>query len=189
MAGLPAADEGTSYTLFLAATDPGRDRIRSWTIDWGDGTVETVDGDVSSVSHLYADDSGGEDYRLTATAYDEDTTAELPYQVTQVAVLDRPLIAFGSAYGANGHLYMLTSGALSWADAQSEAEALGGHLADVADYAEQEFLDESFFGASVLLPGQLWIGLADLDDDGVLEWVTGADMTYSRWGAGGQRSA
>jgi streptogramin lyase len=64
--------EGGVYTLNLAAIDPGDDTISGWTINWGDGTVEQVVGDPSSVTHTYA--VGGFTYDILASASDEDGT-------------------------------------------------------------------------------------------------------------------
>jgi hypothetical protein len=75
IAGASSVDEGSSYTLSLSSSDPGQDTISSWTINWGDGNVETVSGNPSSVSHTYAD--GGNPstaYTISATATDEDGT-------------------------------------------------------------------------------------------------------------------
>ncbi len=76
IAGRPEpADEGDTYTLSLASSDPGDDAISEWTIDWGDATSDTVSGDVTSLTHDYADDSAGRPggvYGITATANDED---------------------------------------------------------------------------------------------------------------------
>jgi uncharacterized delta-60 repeat protein len=75
IAGVASVDEGSTYSLSLSSTDPGVDAITSWTINWGDGNVETVSGNPSSVSHVYAD--GGNPstaYAVTATATDEDGT-------------------------------------------------------------------------------------------------------------------
>jgi hypothetical protein len=62
---------GSPFILNLSASDPGDDTITSWTIDWGDGTVQSVDGNPSSVSHPYAE--GRLFYEIWATAKDEDT--------------------------------------------------------------------------------------------------------------------
>ncbi len=184
IAGVPAADEGDYYTLFLAARYPGREEQLTWTIDWGDGASETFEGNTGTVRHLYADDSGAGVFQILVTAYDGDTTPEAPYQVSRVAVLDRPLFAFDDGPHASRHLYMLTSGQTSWDAAQGEAALLGGHLVEIADYAEQDFLDRSFFDTADA-PERAWIGLTDLDGDGVLDWATGADMNYTRWAGGG----
>ncbi|MCP5368369.1 MAG: tandem-95 repeat protein, partial [Hyphomicrobiales bacterium] len=41
-----------AYVLSLSYGDPGADPVQSWTIDWGDGTVEQV-GAVAEASHVY----------------------------------------------------------------------------------------------------------------------------------------
>jgi hypothetical protein len=72
--GLTGVEEGSVFLLELGSTDAGADRITSWSIDWGDGTVEAVGGDVTSVGHLYVDGSGGA--TISARATDEDGTYE-----------------------------------------------------------------------------------------------------------------
>jgi uncharacterized delta-60 repeat protein len=75
IAGASNVNEGSSYTLSLSSTDPGADTISSWTINWGDGNVETVAGNPSSVSHTYTDGDNPSTARtITATATDEDGT-------------------------------------------------------------------------------------------------------------------
>ena len=54
----------------FSASDVGRDTVVAWTIDWGDGTVETLTGlDITSATHLYELD---QDYTVTVTPIDED---------------------------------------------------------------------------------------------------------------------
>ncbi len=69
--GSGSVDLGRAYTLNLSATDPGDDTITSWTINWGDGTIETIAGNPSSVAHTYAQLGN---YNITASATDEDGT-------------------------------------------------------------------------------------------------------------------
>jgi hypothetical protein len=56
----------------LKAVDPGADTISSWSINWGDGSIQPVVGNPNSVSHTYAD--GPNSYSISATATDEDGT-------------------------------------------------------------------------------------------------------------------
>jgi VCBS repeat-containing protein len=72
LSGASSLNEGSAYTLGLSAGDPGQDTISSWTIAWGDGAVQTVTGNPSSVTHTYAD--GPNSYTISATATDEDGT-------------------------------------------------------------------------------------------------------------------
>jgi len=70
--GVPTITAGALYTLTLGVTDPGADTITGWTVNWGDGTVDTLPGNPSSVTHRYADEGFTND--ITASATDEDGT-------------------------------------------------------------------------------------------------------------------
>jgi glucose/arabinose dehydrogenase len=52
ISGDASATPGQLYTLSLATNDP-TDTIRQWTIAWGDGLLETVEGNPDSVTHTY----------------------------------------------------------------------------------------------------------------------------------------
>lgn len=87
--GETAARAGYSYTLYLSASDPGLDEIRSWVIDWGDGTVQTIDENPSSVTRNY--NSAGR-FAIRASATDQDGT----YTASPLSVVvtnDRPTAA------------------------------------------------------------------------------------------------
>src|SRR5204863_4089054 len=71
LTGAAGGNEGSQYTLNLASSDAGPDTISSWKISWGDGNVQTVNGNPNSVSHTFADNGA---YTITATATDEDGT-------------------------------------------------------------------------------------------------------------------
>ena len=72
VSGADVTGEGAAYVLNLSASDPGQDTIVAWTIDWGDGVVEQVPGNVTSAAHVYADGPGSHAIRAAAT--DEDGT-------------------------------------------------------------------------------------------------------------------
>ena len=65
---------GNNYTLNLSSSDPGNDTITGWTINWGDGTIEDVVGNPSSVSHTYAMNVAGHTFNISASANDSDGT-------------------------------------------------------------------------------------------------------------------
>ncbi|MCU0963231.1 MAG: PKD domain-containing protein, partial [Pirellulaceae bacterium] len=163
LGGLPAVDEGAPYTLLLASSDPGNDRLVAWTIDWGDGVVSTVAGAARSAAHRYVDDSVGQAggvYRITATAVDEDAPAGGPgYAVSRILPLARPVVPFDDGGGATGHYYLLTSQAGSRAAAYSEAAGLGGYLVSVGSQAEQDFVDRALMGGAA---AGAWIGLTQI---------------------------
>lgn len=61
---------GQPYTLKLASSDPGRDTITKWVIDWGDGRIDTLAGNATQALHTYARPGGN--FSIRATATDED---------------------------------------------------------------------------------------------------------------------
>ena len=65
ISGAGTATAGTPYTLTLAASGPGSDTISGWTVTWGDGVVQAIDGNPTSVTHLYATPGA---YTIGATA-------------------------------------------------------------------------------------------------------------------------
>ena len=72
LTGAATTAHNTSYTVTLGATDPGADTITSWTIDWGDGTVDPIAGNPASASHTYT--TPGRNHEIRAVATDEDGT-------------------------------------------------------------------------------------------------------------------
>lgn len=68
--GSGSVSTGGTYTLNLSVTDPGADVITGWTINWGDGSIETVAGNPTSITHVY--NGAGRTYNVLAAASDED---------------------------------------------------------------------------------------------------------------------
>lgn len=80
---------------------------------------------------------------------------------------------------ANGHLYYLLSED-TWQNSESQAVALGGHLATINDQAEQDWVFATFgsYGGTNL---SLWIGLREVGVEGNHQWVNGEPFTYANW--------
>lgn len=78
----------------------------------------------------------------------------------------------------NGHSYLL-SNAGTWADAQAQAQSLGGNLVTINDQSEQNWLTDTF-----LTTEDLWIGYTDQDTEGVYKWISGETSSYTHWNAG-----
>ena len=83
------ASEGTSTLLALGSfTDPGDDAPWRVTVDWGDGSTDTVfdeaaPGAIAAQSHTYADDGS---YTVTVTVAEETGTGESDEATFQVTV-------------------------------------------------------------------------------------------------------
>src|SRR5207253_32765 len=87
--------------------DPGADNVTSWSISWGDGTIQTSTGNPASAEHTYAD--GPNDYTVTATATDEDGTFAAGNSVAvHVSNVAPTLVLSGPGSVDEGSLYTLT---------------------------------------------------------------------------------
>jgi hypothetical protein len=61
-----------------------------------------------------------------------------------------------SGWAYKGHRYVVTEQRLTWSDAETYAQQLGGHLVTISDAAEQAWIEEAFRWI-----GSVWIGLTD----------------------------
>ncbi|HEX4264762.1 MAG TPA: LamG-like jellyroll fold domain-containing protein [Verrucomicrobiae bacterium] len=85
---------------------------------------------------------------------------------------------------ANGHYYYLI-GQTNWTTSELWANALGGHLAEVDDANEENWIYDTFaqFGGANYT---MWIGLTNSSPTGTnLIWSTGvSNVVYTNWAAG-----
>ena len=137
LGGAVVTPEGSQYTLFLSTYDPGTDTIASYSIDWGDGSSETIlaaDFPANGqFQHLYPD--GSDTVDITVSVTDEDGT----YQNSRTINISNiaPDIALsGDATVDEGANYTLTLGSITdpgidtvdtyiirWGDGTSESIA------------------------------------------------------------------
>lgn len=98
-------------------------------------------------------------------------------------------------YYYNGHSYEVVTTARNWANASSNAQSLGAHLATIGSAGENSFLlgiakaQTSVASMPAAADGggayYLWLGASDLASEGQWRWVDGSSMAaYSNWGAG-----
>lgn len=66
---------------------------------------------------------------------------------------------------------------MQWEQSQSEAESLGGNLVTINDAAENQWILDTFAEPGLVA----WIGLNDIVQEGVHEWVSGETVTYTNW--------
>jgi Ca2+-binding RTX toxin-like protein len=81
-------------------------------------------------------------------------------------------------YQYNGSIYRLST-AVTWQQAQAQAQSLGGNLVTVNNQAEQDWLVSTFGGSELL-----WIGFTDEVTEGQFRWVNGETSTYTNWNIG-----
>jgi hypothetical protein len=84
--------------------------------------------------------------------------------------------------GGNGHWYARTSDSMNWTQAQSLANALGGHLATIVTASENSFAKALNDRRSCWLGGfQNRATATYFEPAGGWEWVTGEAWTFSDW--------
>lgn len=100
ISGSNTTQGGSTYTLGLFSTDSGNDTISHWTINWGDGTIEQINGDPSTATHSYANSDG--QFTISATATDEDGTYSANNLIVEVVEETNPPMNFNS-YSVNSY--------------------------------------------------------------------------------------
>ncbi|MGK7899453.1 MAG: DUF4347 domain-containing protein [Xenococcus sp. (in: cyanobacteria)] len=166
--------------------------LRSWSdaltedadiLVFGCNVASTAIGEdfIQQLSDLTGADIAGSNDLTGNAAFNGDWNLEIEtgtietdssWVVEVAANYDSVLVTF------NGNEYQLTSSSGTWAEAQAEAEALGGNLVTIADAAEQTWLQDTFGGTE-----RLWTGLTDRAQEGEFEWASGQAVTYTNWAA------
>ena len=127
ISGGASVNEGALYTLNLAASD--LHTILSWSLNWGDGNTQTVTGNPSSVTHIYA--AGPNLYTVQASVTDNvgtysasSTVAVSVAHVTpSVAISGAASVNEGSVYtlGLTGSdLHTILSWSVNWGDGSTQ---------------------------------------------------------------------
>ena len=76
----------------------------------------------------------------------------------------------------NQKVYVLLGNSdLTWQEAESSAQSLGGHLVTINDAVENHWIVDNFGTEAI------WIGLNDVDHEGVFQWSSGEEVTYTSW--------
>lgn len=185
------AQQGEAVNLTASFTDVGTLDTHSATIDWGDGTVETVAAAAGAISgsHTYAD---GGFYEVTVTLTDDDTgeTSEMTQTVISgIGVQDGTLIGIGTngddtfkVYKCYGHYVVLSrldGGGYSWTTLEGPIDSIDLHLGGGDDVG----FVSSWIGVNAFIDG------GDGDDllvggrgDDILLGGAGYDLMFGRQG-------
>lgn len=79
------------------------------------------------------------------------------------------------------HTYYAFDNSLTWNEAKKYCEKLGGYLATITSYGEQQEINNliSDKGKNVY-----WLGGTNSQNDGSWKWITSEDWNYTNWGEG-----
>lgn len=99
-------------------------------------------------------------------------------------VISSTVYAAPVKWSGNEHSYEYISGAVTWNDAKTQAESVGGYLATITSADENQFLLSNFSMANS--SNFAWIGGYQYDKlaepAGHWRWVTDENWSYTNWG-------
>ncbi len=84
-------------------------------------------------------------------------------------------------YTFNGHTYQIFDSSISWEDAKSFCETLGGHLVSINSKDENEFIESIIKDAKQDI---YWTGGLKEESSDVWQWLDGTLLTYTNWAQG-----
>src|SRR5205807_1413742 len=109
ISGPSTVDEGATYTLNLSFSDSTPDAASdvptSWSVNWGDGTIDTLSGNPPTATHVYLD--GVSHYTISATATNDDGAFSANTIPVTVNVVPPNLTISGAASVDEGATYTL----------------------------------------------------------------------------------
>jgi uncharacterized delta-60 repeat protein len=145
--------EAATYTLGLSGADSDGDGITQWIINWGDGAVQVVDGNPSSVTHVFAD--GPRAVVVKASAIDGDGSISSTSANVTVNNVAPTITVIGGAPTAEGSPYTIqfsatdpgpdtiTNWTISWGDGTFSS------LPASATSAQHTYMDDGTYAVTV----------------------------------------
>ena len=79
----------------------------------------------------------------------------------------------------NGHYYVMYDDSISWSQAKTKCEELGGHLVTINSAEEQNYLITL---TNLSIKKNMWIGA--YPENGFFHWITGEAFDYTNWASG-----
>lgn len=83
---------------------------------------------------------------------------------------------------SNGHRYQLFDTSMSWTDAESYCESIGGHLVTITSAEEQQYIIENLLPTGT--KNTYFIGLSRDTDTAEWSWITSEPFDYTNWDYG-----
>ncbi|XP_072525638.1 uncharacterized protein [Salminus brasiliensis] len=107
------------------------------------------------------------------TRYDSMTARKDQLQIARQEVL-RGLSALGWRY-FNSSLYSITTVKKTWSQSQLDCQSKGADLVIINSREEQDYINTALDGI------EAWIGLTDIQTEGVWKWVDDSALTTGYW--------
>ena len=154
--------------------------ICEWDVDITESEHFFTEWEITTEATCFGD---GEQYRICTHCGLEET--EIIPQLTHNFIFNEAKGLTSCEYcGAamyNGHIYKIFTVSLSWFDAYTYCQDLGGHLVTITSEEEQTFI-ETYMNSQSGGPIGGWIGA--YTDTVKWQWVTDEEFDYTNWRAG-----
>lgn len=159
--------------------------------DTGLGFICEWDLEITESSHFFSEweviteatcFNEGEEYRICTHCGIEETkvTSKIEHNFVLNAESGLNTCEHCSAVIENGRMYKVFDVNVSWFDAYTRCESLGGHLVTITSAEEQAFIEN--YMSSISFTNYAWIGA--YTDSVNWKWVTGEEFEYTNWNAG-----
>ena len=86
----------------------------------------------------------------------------------------------------NGHTYAIFDVGMTWREAKTFSESLGGHLATITSQEEQSFIEKIMAKGTKY---HYWLGGECEENWGEWRWITGEEWNYTNWRVGEPNNA
>ncbi|MFO0966752.1 MAG: PKD domain-containing protein, partial [Gemmataceae bacterium] len=136
-------------------------------------------GGVTTLTGAFTDAGLADSHTVTVNWGDGNTSTVSVPSLPQAATV--PLSA---PYSYGGHTYYaIKDGALTWQQAETQAQLMGGHLVAINSVGENQFVIETLrkeYGSDL----GAWIGASDRAANGAFAWANGDPIVFARWATG-----
>jgi uncharacterized repeat protein (TIGR02543 family) len=144
-----------------------------------------IDGILKSSISFIAPQSLGLPFRIGASSIldgvDGNDTHSVQGSIDDVRIYDRALAPTEVAvlYSSERPQFQIIQGSYTWQQAKADAEARGGRLAVLNTQAKIDEVKQILLSSGN--QPHYWIGLNDIENEGVWKWITGELLTVSDW--------
>lgn len=166
-------------------------------------TLEVIDnssiGDFETVATTTTNENGGFSLTLPAGSYSVSFNhPDYVYQGISITVEENATTVImepvyltpkdtenpdipDTAVEFNGHYYQVYDTPMTWDEAKTYCESLGGHLATITSEEENNFIKGLISSGT---KNAYWLGALEDKEEGSWKWITGEPFEYTDWGPG-----